>query len=265
MKQLLRKYVFLAAFFTLATASTGLCADFRILSGNLLPVNYKAEGGTARGFAVEILIRLMNDAGLRADADDVRFEPWARAVEDTEMTPNTVLMTMAMTPQRKPRFKWVGPVFTMNLGLLAQKSRHIRIADWSDLNRYVIGVVRDSAPEQILSTKLAETSQSLHPLNSDLQQFRMLAMKRVDLVTHTDISAPLVIRQSGMNPDDFEMVFVLRSIDLYYAFNPETDDALIDELQEGLAALKKQRKDGSSAYMNIVAKHLQQGRIRMAP
>lgn len=235
------------------------CGDFRLLCGNLMPLNFKNAQGRAEGIAVDILQKIMERTGNFMDAGDCLFEPWARAVRDLEGNPNAVLLSMAMTTQRRPLYKWVGPVYRMKLGLIARKNRRIRIENPEEIGGYLIGVVRDSGPEQILLNDYGVSGESLQRLARDSQQFGMLEQGRVDLVTHTDLSSPPVLEALGMDPAEYEMVYVLRDIDLYFAFNPEADDALIDRLQRELNFLKMQRADGTSFYTDILSRHLRHG------
>lgn len=249
---------------SLSCPQTAICNDFKLLCSNLLPLNYKNPEGEATGFAVEILEEIMKRAGRPVDGSQCVFEPWARAVKDLEIHPNTVLMSMAMTDQRRPLYKWVGPICKMKLGLIARKDRQIRIKRPDDLRRYTIGVIRDSGPEQILLNQFGVNRLMLYQLAHDTQQFGMLEVGRVDLITHTDLSSPLVLGSLGLNPADFEMVYVLKDIDLYYAFNRETDSRLIEQLQQELEKMKKKRQDGSSPYQDIIHKYLMKGSLGLS-
>jgi len=235
--------------------NTARCADFQLLCGNLIPLNYKNAHGDAEGSSVEILEQIMSKARAPVCAKHCRFEPLARALADLDEKPDTVFMSMAMTEQRKQRYKWVGPIYSMKLSLIARKDKHIRITAPADLERYVIGVIRESAPAQILVNHYGISGKNFVELSRDTQQFGMLKKGRVDLITHTDISAPLVLEHMGLSPEEFEMVFVLKSIDLYFAFNRQTGDALINRPQSELNAMKEVRVDGGSLYMDILCRH----------
>lgn len=240
---------------------TGYSQGFTVYVGKVHPFTIVGDTSGATGAAVDVVSELMERAGHPIDTGEILSISWARAVEDTETKPGTMLFCVARTPQREQKFKWVGPIAELNLGLVANRHPRIVINDERDVKKYSIGVVRNSAPMQILENSYGVSPSSMRPLASDEFQFKMLHERRVDLITQADTAAPSWIKKMNLDQSDFEMVHVIKHLQLYIAFNKETDDALIESFQAALDGMKMPNGDGVSRYNEIMKEYLADGPI----
>lgn len=223
-------------------------------AGDLYPFNYK-EHGKYKGIAVDILELLAKRTG--HPLDEITAIAWARAVEDVQSgAPGMVVFSLVRTEERESHYAWVGPIGTLRLGLVAHKGRGITVHTPHDLNSYHIGVIRNSAPVSLLKEVLGPDTTAIKPLLSNEIQFRMLEAGRVDLITQSSSAAPRIMRSMGMEPADYEMVYVLRNLDLYLAFSPKTPPEAIEAFQKELDAIRKPATDGACEYDEIVSHHL---------
>jgi len=255
------RLIFILSLIVLFCPQVAVADDFTVYVGRIPPFTYIDELGVARGAAVDVVLELMNDIGKPVDRKGIKYLSWARAVEDAETIPGTMLFCIARTPQREAKFKWVGPIAELNLGLIAEKSRNIVIKSKDDVKRYNIGVIRNSAPLQLLELSYNIPKSKITLLSSDELQFKMLKERRVDLVTQADTAAPSFIKNVGLDPDDFEMVHVMNHLKLYVAFNKQTDDLVIGDLQKALEKMKTPKAGGKSRYDEIMAHYFADGFI----
>jgi len=226
--------------------------DIKFYMGEIYPLNYVAEDELRTGAVVEVVSAIMRQVGQVVDTRNIKVINWARSLYDVATYPDTAIFSVARTPEREKSYKWVGPVAELNVGLIAKKSEKIIIESKQDVKKYKIGIVRDSAPEHILTNMYGMTSVQLDRLKDDTMQFRMLDAGRVDLVTQADTSASSGLQQAGLDPGLFEMVYVLQHVDLYVAFNPNTDDMLIEKMQDAILSLKEKAANGVSRYDEIM-------------
>jgi len=229
--------------------------------GKVSPFTMQENDGTVRGAAVDMVRLIMEKVGSPVADNDMLVVSWARAVEDTETTPGTALFCLARTAPRETRFKWAGPIATLKLGLVARKRDKLIIHAPSDILKYKVSVIRNSAPAQILMDEYDIPYDSLTFLKDDELQFKMLTDGRVDLIAQADVAAPDWIRRLDLNQADYEMVHVIKQLDLYLAFNKQTGDAFVAQVQAALDDLKKPGPDGRSRYDAILAKYLKNGPI----
>lgn len=256
--QILRVF-FLVGVLSCIMGTHALANEFTVYAGKVFPFTMVDAKGHVTGAAVDVVKAIMDKAGSPIDVDAIRTISWARAVEDTETVPGTMLFCMARTPQREERFKWVGPVAEVNLGLVAKVSSTIIINTPDDLKKYRIGAIRNSAPVDILEKKYRIPPSDLTLLSSDILQFRMLDSRRVDMITQADTAAPMWLEKINADQADFEMVYVLKELKLYVAFNKETDDRVVRRIQAALDELKAPGDDGESRYSRIMNRYLSQG------
>lgn len=258
-----KTYFSLCLLVVLLTGHNGFAQDFTVYVGTVPPFTQLNEDGIVSGAAVDVVTTIMERAGIPVDPEKFRPISWARAVEDTETTPHTMLFCVARTPQREQRFKWVGPIASLNLGLVGAKSRRIVINAPDDIKMYQIGAIRNSAPVHIMKKQYGISDDHLTLLATDKLQFKMLEQGRVDLIAQADTAAPSWIKELGMDQSDFEMVYVLKHLKLFIAFNKTTDDAVIAKLQAELDAMKKPAANGVSEYGRIMKRYLEHGAIAM--
>lgn len=230
--------------------------DFEVFASNNPPFNYQLEDGEVGGIAVDILKAVMERAYMPISQEQISIINWARAVEYTWTQPYKILLSPARTPKREDMFAWLGPLHSFQLGLIARKDANIRIKNPEDLGKYRIGVVRDSAPAHILEDRFNIPSSDMTQLPTGEQLFLMLERERVDMVPRSRMSASFWLEKFKLNPADYEMVYVLKELDLYIAFSPMTDPDLIHRLNLELVRLKADRPDGTSEYEEILRRHV---------
>lgn len=235
--------------------------SYTVFASNNPPFNYLAEDGSVQGIAVDVLKVLMERSHMPLGGDCISVINWARAVDKTMHESNCILLSPARTPKREHLFSWVGPLHSFQLGLVARKSQHTRIVSPDDLKEFVYGVIRDSAPADILERQYQIPEDLIKPLSNEDQLFKMLERGRVDMVPRGRLSASYWLDRLKLNPADFEIVYTLKELDLYIAFNPMTNPELIQRLNLELRKLKQIKVGGTSEYQKIVNRHIHGGLI----
>lgn len=215
------------------TAGQLFAQDFNILTEENAPFNFSTDGNV-KGIAVDLLIEILDGT----KGTDIKVVPWARAYQEAQNKPGTLLFSMGRTESRENLFKWVGPIYHLQLGLIAKKSNGINISSADDFNKYNIGTVRESAPEQLL-LKDGASEDNLDRTASLESNLKKLLAGRVDAIAFNIPSALYNLKKMGANLDDYEVIYVLKNLDLYYAFHKDTDDSFINKSQLSLEKLKE--------------------------
>lgn len=249
--------------FTVLASSLCFAGDMKVYVGSVPPFTIVGPRGEVTGAAVDVVSRIMELAGSPIDVAKIKHINWARAVEETETQPDSMIFCMAKTPQRESKFKWVGPIAHLKLGLIARTNASISIEGPDDLKKYEIGAIRNSAPAQILEKGFGIYQEDMTLLPNDLLQFKMLNEGRVDLITQADTAAPSWIKELGFRQEHFEMVYVLKKLDLYLALNRETSDDLVSKAQSELQKLKETEDGKPSWYDLIMQRYLFEGPIAL--
>lgn len=219
------------------------------------PFNFM-EDGQLKGIAVDILEKIFEKNATGLTRKDIQLFPWARGYTLTLSSPETMLFSTTRTEQRENLFKWVGPIATNRVVLLALKNRNITISSPDDLKKYRFGVIRGDIGEQLLLQTGVDSSK-ISPVANVTSNIKMMIAGRIDAWAYGEIVAKWFIKKQGYDPGDFETVHVLlEKGDLYYAFHKDTPDSLINTFQQALNLLK-QKKDGEkSEYEMILEEYL---------
>lgn len=243
--------------------SLSFAQSMTVYAGHLPPFILDESHGEVRGAVVEVVVEMMKIAGDPIDVDSIRRINWARAIEEVETSPDTMIFCMGRTLQRETKFKWVGPVASLNLGLVARKSSRITINNPGEIRQYSLGVVRNSAPVQILEKGYDIPVEMLSLVADDFFQFKMLNAGRVELITQADVAVPAILDSLGYSHSDYEMVYVMNHLDLFVAVNKGTSDERIAKMQAALNELKTAKGNLMSRYDQIMKKYMVNGPISM--
>ncbi len=249
-------FIILIIFLASVTIAQGSGEKIRYMIEENPPYNF-IQDGRIQGIAVDILLKLSEENGQAMQASEIEMVPWPRGYKIVQHTPHTALFTMARTEQREDLFKWVGPIYELTIGLVASKKNNITVNSFNDLKTLRIGTIREGAPEQLL-IQAGYPTDKLERVTKPEQNINKLTIGRIDLLAFNTDSTRYTMQKMGLNPNDYETVFILKKVHLYYAFNKETDDATIQWLNNGLNQLRKEDSDGNSPYKKILSLYLDQ-------
>jgi len=206
--------------------------DIEFLTEENAPFNF-SENGEIKGISVDILTEIIKGTNIPYKLENIKILPWARAYDMVQKNQQTILFSMGRTDEREKLFKWVGPIYTLKIGVIAKKTKKVVIGSSSDLNKYIIGTVRDGAPEQLIVKAGANIEKLDRGTALDLN-IKKLMSDRIDCLAFNVPAAFYNISKMGGNSSDYEVVYVLKETGLYYGANLSTSDAQIQALQKSL-------------------------------
>jgi len=210
-------------------------ADTQFVTENLVPYNFK-EGGLVQGIGLDALMAALDAVDVKRTPDEVQFYPWARAYYLTLGQPNTCLFVTYRSPERETMFKWVGPITEFRMVVITRKSGQQKDT-MEKLDASKVGVLRNGAGHQHLmargfSPERLEQSVSVENL------IRLLEYGRIDAAFMNDKGARYGMHRNNMNWNDYEIDLVAVQGAVYFAFNLDTPDEIIKELQRGLDIIR---------------------------
>jgi polar amino acid transport system substrate-binding protein len=211
------------------------------------PYNYMAKDGNVMGVSTLFLETIMRKNGTPIDTSKIHVTSWSRAYEEVLSKKSAILYSAARIQEREDKFKWVGPIDKMQIGLMAKKSKHIQINSVSDLYQYKIGTMhRTTADQLVLDTGVKE--ENLDRFSHVRSQLKKLSFDRVDMVAFSYQAMKYLIKELGLNPDEYELVYLLEEVELYYAFSKDFDDAFIQRLN---AIVKELNDDPQTSFESL--------------
>lgn len=215
----------------------GYGEEIFVVTEDYPPYNYK-EDGQIVGISTEIVEATLQELGMPYT---IRMYPWARAYRKTLDEANTLLYTIGRTPEREHLFQWVGPLatFTYYFYHLAERT-DIVIHTIADAKGFSVGAVRDDARAQYLEKAGFQT---IDIVANDVQNIKKLLAGRIDLFLESEDSFEYKISQLGIDASRFTKSIQVPELtfDVYMAFGPKTDPAIVKQFNESLNKVKAQK------------------------
>jgi polar amino acid transport system substrate-binding protein len=221
----------LFAFFTASRAQ-----DLTIYCEEDYPVQFYDKNGQLTGFSVEVVREIQKRLGLTGKILTV---PWSRGIDKLNNEPNTMLITMAKTPEREALYQWVGPVISVRYGLYGRANSTLKIESLDDAKKVkAIGVYRNDIRDQTL-TRLGFTN--LDRASSNVSSFKKLMIGRIDLYTDNKLGAEQTAVALGYRTTDVKLVFPLFKSYLSFGVSRSTNPAIVQKWNAALDAMKKDK------------------------
>ncbi|MDO9540600.1 MAG: transporter substrate-binding domain-containing protein [Methanocalculus sp.] len=219
------------------------------------PFNY-IEDGVVKGISVDILLGALEEMGTPVSGDQILVLPWHIAYDTALSEKNTVLLTIVRSPEREELFKWAGPFVSIAFVLFGDVHEGVTISTPDDLKKYRIGVVKDDYAG-ILLKENGVLESNIIEAEDVLTLISLIHDGTIDLFCYGDIAGRYFIEKATDDPDQFGIVYRFESYDLYFAFNRETPDSLVEAFQESLDTLRYQPdQTGVTEYQRILYSYI---------
>ncbi|WP_338635072.1 ABC transporter substrate-binding protein [Spirobacillus cienkowskii] len=206
-----------------------------VVTENYPPFNME-ENSKIKGISTEIIEELFKREKIEYK---IEVFPWARSVKMASEESNTVAYSTTRTPDREKNFKWVGPLVQNDWVLFGKAGSSIKITNLDDAKKYVVGGYNGDATAEYLLSQNFIKGKNLILATNDKQNALKLAEGKIDLwATGSQIGFWFAKQE---NIGKIVPLFTFKQVDLYAAFNLQTDIALIKKFNATLALM---RKDG---------------------
>jgi polar amino acid transport system substrate-binding protein len=227
--------------------------ELKVLTEDFVPFNY-IENDEITGFTTEIVETLLEKTEVQPERGKILLWPWKRAYKTALEEEDVLLFTTTRTPEREDLFKWVGPIYPREQWMFTLKKRpDIQIKTLEEAKRYTIVEVEDSANYQFFVKHGFEPGKNLLTANTWESKIKMLLAGRVDLASYIPLELAYRLRQVGENYDVVEQLFLVSGEFQYYlAFSLGTPDAIVEQFQRALDAMKQ---DGT--YQKLLEKYME--------
>lgn len=241
MKKIL--FIFLLPIFLLSNEKINTYTE------NYPPYNFEKDG-QIHGISVEILYAMYEKMG--EEKKKPLLTNWSRGYTMTQKKKNSVIFSTTKTKSREKLFKWVGPICKTTVEIIAKKDKKIKIKTLKDLNKYKIGTVLKDIGETFLLDNGVSKEQiySVSGTNAIELSFKKLEKDRIDLFSYEYKVAKYEAKGKNFDVSKYENVFTLIDGELYFAFNLDTDDKIVNKWQKALDEIK-----ANGTYKKIMDKY----------
>lgn len=236
----IKKIIISSLLITAATAHAAVGGNSKIIlfTENFPPFNMAVDGKNfAHNTNIDgISADVVREMFKRADVDyslSLRF-PWDRMYRLTLEKPNYGLFSTTMTDERKPLFKWVGPLARTGWVLMAAPGSKVEVKTLQDARNYRVGAYKNDSVSQHLE------SLGMAPINvlRDQENVQKLLKGSIDLWATTDpVGRYLALEQDVV---DLQTVLRFKERELYLALNKSVPDDVVRRLQKALDEMHKE-------------------------
>jgi polar amino acid transport system substrate-binding protein len=214
------------------SASLSLASSQLLLTTeNYPPFNMKEEDTKKIiGISTDIVREVMIRAGI---SYSIKFLPWKRAYGMALRNPDTCVFSTTETAERKPKFKWVGPLVHNDWIFFGHLDSGIVITSIDDARKYVVGGYDGDA----VAVYLAQQGFKLDLASHDRYNARKLAAGRFELWATGQHLGPYLANQAGVA---IKPLFTFRETVMSLACNRSVDDKMIETFNAILADLRRE-------------------------
>ncbi|WP_338636403.1 ABC transporter substrate-binding protein [Spirobacillus cienkowskii] len=203
------------------------------------------EGGKITGLSTDIMRSLLDKAKI---SYTISMYPWARAYKMGLEEKNTAVYSTTRTAEREALFKWVGPLVENSWVFYAKKGTKIKITSVNDAKKYVVGGYNGDAKAEFLIKEGFTVDKNLQLANNDRQNALKLDAGKIDLWASDSQIGPWIAKAEKIG--EIVPLYTIKKTELHAAFNKDTDDATIKNLNSILDSMRK-----SGEVKNIYGKY----------
>ncbi|NMP33089.1 transporter substrate-binding domain-containing protein [Thalassotalea sp. M1531] len=159
--------------------------------------------------------------------------PWARAYKLTQENPNTLIYSIARSPQREDQFAWIGKIKQVRYFFYGVNTTisGVDLASYKVRDLKVV-VVRGSIESDLLQQIGFEENKNLFFADSYPAAFQMALLGRVDAVYANQFSTLGISRYLGLEENILKPIYTInQSLDLYLAANKHSSREFIERLK----------------------------------
>lgn len=222
---------------------------YRIITEDYPPYNFINDKNELTGFSVEIWGLVSKELKSKHKTKNIEILSWAKGYDLALKNSNVMLFTMSRTNEREHLFKWVGPVISSKISLMGRKDRNFKLDSLKDINKYKIGAVRSDVGEAFLLSNNVSKKNITSVLHMD-QNIKKLLTGRIDFIAADEDVFKAMLQEKGEDYSEYKVVYNLTDVELYYVFNKNASDKLVDQVQFALDNVRK-----SKDYDKLIAKY----------
>ncbi len=195
------------------------------------PFNFvnPAETNAVSGITTDVVREIMRRTGT---GHTIHLLPWQRAYNAALQQPDHCVFSTTITDERLPLFKWVGPIVDNDWVMYAKAGSPLELASLDEARGRTVGGYTGDA----VALYLADQGFTLSLVKNDRLNARMIEAGRIDLWASGSKLAPYLAKSEGTS--GLKPLFTFRQTQLGLACHLAVDDAVIDELQAALDAVK---------------------------
>lgn len=234
--QIIRSFIIISLIVPLYSSSA-ICSNLTIYTEESPKAHFKDADGKITGYVYEFVLAMQKKMG---DKTPIQMVPWEKGYQLVSTKPNVALFSTTFTEERRPLFKWVGPVSESVWVLYAKTGSDIKLKSLEDAKRLKkIGTYKGDVREEFLKEK---GFTNLDSVTEDSLNLKRLMENTIEVWVSSRDKAPFIAKQIGIPMESIQPVLKMVEKGLFIVFNVDTSDDIVDKWSGAYDAL---RSDGT--------------------
>ena len=219
-------------------------AEITLVTQSFAPLQWD-NNGTPDGYVTAYLLEAAKRVNRSAPVEIAAYEflPWKRAMLMAETVPNVMFFSLSRTPEREPKYHWLGEVSPYGQYLFRlDTGPDIEVEALADLRSVDVKIgVQDGGNLHAHLMKLG-FDETLVPITDYHQGIEMLYLGRIDLLPLTGFLAEASACKQGYDGSRLKPVVFVEALakPLWAVFSKGTRPELIEAFKTEMAALKQE-------------------------
>ncbi len=196
-----------------------------------------SKGNEITGIATELVKAVLEQANITGD---FQIYPWTRAYNLAQTQPNVLIYSMARTPQRENKFKWIGEIAPLDYKFFRLKSNNsINPKILEQAKKFRVGVINQGAIHHFVNS---HGFNNVSVVSNSSAHLRVFLNKRVDLIIINSLRLDEFCQNTKIDCDLIEPVMSINEISkgLYMALSLKTGDYIHQQLVTAFQTVKSQ-------------------------
>ena len=200
------------------------------ITENLPPIVY-TQNGKLKGYNIELLKRLWKNMDL--PEHDIKIQPWPRSIKDFDSNTPTCLFPVAITEERKKRYRYITTPILFTIAILTHKRNEKFFATTAHIKRARMCVPKAASILPILR-KQGYTDKNFDFGTSFPCSVKKFFKRRAPLIVGSIPNIFYNYRLIGGDPSNLRVLTTVANIPNGFIFNDAVPQKFIDNFQEAM-------------------------------
>ena len=203
-------------------------------SADFPPFEYVNEEGAYVGFDVEMITKILEDAGYTVEVKDISFDSLIPSLENGKI--DVVAAAMTITEEREEQIDFSNPYYEADQSVLTKIGSDLDLDTYQDLQNYTVGSQTGSTGAAWVEENLVDDG---NMSEDDFKRYETYTLAVLDLVNE-NIDAVVLdkpVAESHVKNQNVEIAMTIITEESYGLGVKQGNTELLEKINSGLATL----------------------------
>jgi len=203
-------------------------------SADFPPFEYIDDQGAIVGFDVEMVTKILEDAGYTVEVKDISFDSLIPSLENGKI--DVIAAAMTITPEREEQIDFSNPYYEADQSVLVKVGANLNLSTSQDLQNYTVGAQTGTTGAAWIEEHLVNNG-TMDP--EQFKRYETYTLAVLDLV-NGNIDAIVLdkpVAESYVKDQNVEIVMTITTGESYGLGVKQGNTELLQKINDGLETL----------------------------